>query len=71
MKLTVNYNRFSEEQMNWLRLLKNHVLESFHLEVEDLDYTPFDAEGGRGKMYELFGDDMNDIINELNEVLAV
>ncbi|MDA3821922.1 MAG: DEAD/DEAH box helicase family protein, partial [Bacteroidales bacterium] len=65
------HNRFSEEQMNWLRLLKNHVLESFHLEVEDLDYTPFDAEGGRGKMYELFGDDMNDIINELNEVLAV
>ncbi|NPE28345.1 DEAD/DEAH box helicase family protein [Methanococcoides sp. SA1] len=65
------HNRFNDEQMNWLRLLKNHVLESFHLEVEDLDYTPFDAEGGRGKMYQLFGDDMNEIINELNEVLAV
>ncbi|MBN2279574.1 MAG: DEAD/DEAH box helicase family protein [Candidatus Marinimicrobia bacterium] len=65
------HNRFNEEQMSWLRLLKNHVLESFHLKVEDLDYTPFDAEGGRGKMYELFGDEMDDIINELNEVLAV
>ena len=33
-------------------------------------YTPFDEKGGRGKMYQLFGAEMNDIINELNEVLA-
>ncbi|HRW98986.1 MAG TPA: type I restriction-modification enzyme R subunit C-terminal domain-containing protein [Cyclobacteriaceae bacterium] len=43
---------------------------SFHVDVDDLDYTPFDAQGGRGKMYQLFGDQMDGIINELNEVLA-
>jgi type I restriction enzyme R subunit len=62
--------KFSEEQMNWLRMLKDHMMTSFHVEIDDLDYTPFDAQGGRGKMYQLFGDTMNDIIDELNEKLA-
>ncbi|MCK9435976.1 MAG: DEAD/DEAH box helicase family protein [Synergistaceae bacterium] len=62
--------KFTEEQMQWLRMLKDHIASSFHVEVDDLDYTPFDAKGGRGKMYQLFGDKMNEIINELNEVLA-
>ena len=64
------HNRFSPEQMDWLRELKNHVVNSYHIEIEDLDYTPFDEKGGRGKMYQFFGAEMNDIINELNEVLA-
>jgi type I restriction enzyme R subunit len=51
-------------------MLKEHVVSSYHIEVEDLDFTPFDAKGGRGKMYQLFGDQMDAIINELNEVLA-
>jgi len=29
-----------------------------------------DSQGGRGKMFQLFGNEMNEIINELNEVLA-
>jgi len=64
------HNRFTEEQMNWLRMLKDHVASSFHIEVEDLDFVPFDAKGGRGRMWQLFGEEMNGIINELNEVLA-
>lgn len=64
------HNRFSEEQMDWLRMLKDHVVNSFHIDVEDLDYTPFDAKGGRGRMWQLFGEDMNGIIEELNEVLV-
>ncbi|MCD2347221.1 type I restriction endonuclease subunit R [Clostridium guangxiense] len=62
--------KFNGEQMNWLRMIKEHISTSFHVEVDDLDYTPFDAQGGRGKMYQLFGDKMNEIINELNEVLV-
>ncbi|MGX4258004.1 type I restriction endonuclease subunit R [Bacillus sp. YH3-2-B2] len=62
--------KFNEEQMNWLRMIKDHIGTSFHVDVDDLDYTPFDAQGGRGKMYQLFGDKMNEIINELNEVLV-
>lgn len=62
--------KFSEEQMNWLRMIKDHIATSFHVEIEDFDFYPFDEEGGRGKMYQLFGDKTEEIINELNEVLV-
>jgi type I restriction enzyme, R subunit len=67
---TGQHNRFTAEQLDWLRLIKGHVVSSYHIEVEDSDYTPFDSLGGRGKMHKLFGDQMIEIINELNEVLA-
>lgn len=63
--------KFSEEQMEWLRMIKEHIVSSFHLEPDDLDYAPFDAKGGIGKMYHLFGDEMNAIVLEMNEALAV
>jgi type I restriction enzyme R subunit len=62
--------KFTEDQMSWLRMLKDHVVMSFHVELDDLDYTPFDREGGRGRMYQLFGDGMGEIMEELNEALA-
>lgn len=64
------HNRFSPEQLDWLRMIKDHVVSSYHIELEDLDYTPFDSQGGKGKMYQLFGDEMNEIIEELNKALA-
>ena len=64
------HNRFSKEQMDWLYMLKEQIATSVHIEADDLDYTPFDAKGGRGKMWQLFGDEMETIINELNEALA-
>ncbi|MDD3245680.1 MAG: type I restriction-modification enzyme R subunit C-terminal domain-containing protein [Methanosarcina sp.] len=62
--------KFNDDQMNWLRLIKDYVANSFHLEIDDLDYTPFDALGGRGRMYQLFGDEMNMVLSELNEALT-
>lgn len=62
--------KFTEEQMNWLRMIKDHIATNFHLDVDDLDYTPFDAQGGRGKMWSLFGDEMEPIILELNQMLV-
>jgi type I restriction enzyme, R subunit len=62
--------KFSEEQMEWLRLIKEHVISSFCLEQGDLDFAPFDARGGVGRMYQLFGDEMDEIIQEINEGLA-
>ncbi len=56
--------------MNWLRMIKEHIASSIHIEPDDLDLTPFDAHGGRGKMWQLFGERMGAIIDELNEVLT-
>ena len=62
--------KFNEEQMDWLHMIRDHVITSFHLDRDDLDMTPFDSKGGMGQMYNLFGDRMDDVISELNEVLA-
>jgi type I restriction enzyme R subunit len=62
--------KFTSEQMEWLRMIKEHIATSFHLASDDLDYAPFDAKGGIGKMYQVFGDDMDGIIEEMNEELA-
>jgi len=62
--------KFNEEQMQWLRMIRDHVAGSFHLEREDLDYAPFDAQGGLGRMAQLFGDEMDRVIEEMNEVLV-
>ena len=65
-----NGDKFNDEQMDWLRMIRDHVAASFHLERSDLELTPFDAKGGLGRMYQLFGDQMNRVIDELNEALA-
>ena len=62
--------KFTEEQMQWLRMLKDHIAASISVAADDLDYTPFDAKGGKGKMWQLFGNETGIIINELNEALA-
>jgi len=63
--------KFNEKQMNWLRMMKEYIAASFHIEVEDLDYTPFNAYGGCGMMFQLLGTGMNTVSNEMNEALVV
>jgi type I restriction enzyme R subunit len=63
-------DKFNEEQMNWLRLLRDHIAHSFHVDRDDLDYSPFDAQGGLGKMWQLFGERMDGLLDELNEALV-
>lgn len=62
--------KFNEEQMDWLRMIRDHIITSFHIERDDFEMAPFDARGGLGRMYQLFGDRMDKMINEMNEVLA-
>ena len=63
-------DKFNEEQMEWLRMIRDHIATSFHLDQDDLDLAPFDAKGGLGKMHQLFGDQTNAMIEALNEALA-
>ena len=62
--------KFDEAQMDWLRMIRNHLATSFHIERDDLDYAPFDGQGGVGRMYQLFGDDMEPLMVEMNEAVA-
>ena len=62
--------KFNEEQMDWLRMIRDHVANSFHIERDDLEMSPFDGRGGLGKMYQLFGAKMESLLDELNKVLV-
>jgi type I restriction enzyme R subunit len=65
-----NGEKFTAEQMNWLHMIREHIINSFHIDRNDLETAPFDAHGGLGKLYQLFGEKMDDLLDELNEVMA-
>ncbi len=61
---------FSPTQLTWLRAIRDHIATSLSIELDDLDYTPFNQEGGLGKAHQLFGDQLPKLLEELNEALA-
>lgn len=62
---------FTEEQMEWLRMIKDHIITSLSILPEDLDLTPFDRRGGLAAFYGAFGDEYENILNEMNVELVV
>ena len=61
---------FTDEQMEWLRLIKDHIAVSLSVEPEDLELSPFDHRGGLGRFYEVFGAHYEDILREMNVELV-
>ncbi len=62
--------KFTDQQRRWLEMMRDHVATSLEIGFDDLDYTPFSAEGGLGKARQVFGGDLGKVLRELNEVLA-
>jgi len=62
--------KFSEEQRQWLVMIRDHIAANLGIETDDFDYAPFAQEGGLGKVHQLFGEELNIIIEQLNEALA-
>jgi type I restriction enzyme R subunit len=62
--------KFNEQHMEWLQAIRDHIASSFHFERDDLEMTPFDAKGGLMGMYQLFGDRMDWVMDELNRELV-
>jgi type I restriction enzyme R subunit len=63
------HGQFTEEQTVWLRMVRDHIAASMSVTADDLEYTPFDTKGGRGKFYQLFGNEYENILNEMNYAL--
>ena len=61
---------FTDEQMEWLRLIKDHIASSLSIEPDDLDLNPFDRKGGLGRFYEVFGERYEEILQEMNAELV-
>ncbi len=62
--------QFTEEQMEWLRMIKDHIISSVRIEKDDFELSPFVDEGGLGKMYQLFGPNYEKLLEEINNELA-
>ena len=62
--------KFTPEQAEWLTMIKDHIATSLRIDVDDFEYAPFYEKGGAVKAYQVFGDELNKVLEELNEVLA-
>ena len=62
--------KFNTEQIEWLEMIKNFIATSLEVTTDDFEYTPFAQKGGLTKVYNLFGDELNSILDELNSRLV-
>ena len=62
LTLFIHYDR--------LDAIKDHIASSLAIEQDDLEEVPFNTIGGLGRAYELFGDRLAPILDELNMRLA-
>ncbi|MDR1539888.1 MAG: hypothetical protein LBU32_18195 [Clostridiales bacterium] len=60
--------KFTPEQSEWLRLIRDHIAASIEVTVDDLELSPFDSMGGLGKFYQLFKDYEGGYENVLKEM---
>ena len=61
---------FTSEQHEWLEMIRNHIATSLDIRMEDFEYTPFAELGNGAKVYQLFGDDLDNILKDLTEKLV-
>ena len=61
---------FTEEQARWLEMIRDQIAKDAGVRVQDLDDVPFSAEGGLGRFYEVFGDEYEAVVAELNAELV-
>ncbi len=62
--------KFTDEQRHWLEMIRDHVAANLVVEPDDFEYAPFAQEGGLGKVHQVFGSELNRLIEELNGALA-
>lgn len=62
--------KFTEEQLEWLLMIKDHIASSLSIELDDFELAPFYEKGGPVKASQVFGQELDRVLEELNEVLV-
>jgi type I restriction enzyme R subunit len=70
IKQEVLGKHFTPEQKEWLNMIKEHIATSLSVGIDDFENVPFNQKGGAVKAYQLFGQELNKILEELNTVLT-
>ena len=61
---------FTEEQTAYLELIKDRIATNLGIKPAELTAPPFCTQGGLGKARQLFGSDLDALLNELTSALA-
>ncbi|MFA6217798.1 MAG: type I restriction-modification enzyme R subunit C-terminal domain-containing protein [Candidatus Omnitrophota bacterium] len=61
---------FNEKQIQWLTMIAEHIAGSGSVDKNDFLLPPFSGSGGIIKAKEVFGDGLDEVIEELNSVLV-
>lgn len=61
---------FSREQAAYLELIKRHIATNLGIAPSELMDPPFSSQGGLGKARQLFGDELDALLDELTAALA-
>ncbi len=61
---------FTPEQQRWLEMIRDHVAANLGVTLEDFELAPFSRQGGLGKVHQLFGVDLETVIEDLNRELV-
>ncbi len=61
---------YTDEQLHWLRMIRDQVATSLGIEIGDFEYVPFNQEGGARKAVALFGSELPNLLDGLNEALS-
>lgn len=61
---------FTQDQTEWLRLIKDHIAASAGIDRDDFDYNPFADKGGLQKAWGLFENELDTIMDEMNQELV-
>lgn len=61
---------FNAEQHEWLEMIRDHIATSLDIQMSDFEYTPFAELGNGAKVYQLFGDDLDNMLRDLTKQLV-
>lgn len=62
---------FNDDQLNWLGLIREHLVKNLTIEMDDFEYAPiFERHGGRMKARKIFRDNLEPLIEEINYAIA-
>ena len=61
----------SQEQKEWIGLIREHLVENLTIELDDFQNAPiFERKGGLSKAKKVFGEELKNLIDEINYQLA-
>lgn len=61
---------FTPEQHKWLKMIRDHIATSLDIQMSDFELAPFAELGNGAKVYQLFGDDLDDILTDFTKKLV-